>query len=181
MVPNQSCVGEGVGIMLWLGLGGSMLSIRKVVSSIWPVTRYPFPIQIVECPGSPPASFRVWPRSRSSVGDTSPALIQRRDRARRVWGRGSILKAVRASGQRADPGCERGHSACRHADELARIPANTRHSTNIVPMLVHRLRRWPNIDTTLDVYNTTVQSQTAVTAYSTSRMSLPFVCVHKYK
>ena len=60
MVPNQSCVGEGVGIMLWLGLGGSMLSIRKVVSSIRSVTRYPFPIQIVECPGSPPASFRVW-------------------------------------------------------------------------------------------------------------------------
>ena len=48
-------------------------------------------------------------------------------------------------------------------------------------MLDQRLRRWPNIDTTLDVYNTTVQSQTAVAAYYTSRMSLPFVCVHKYK
>ena len=29
------------------------------------------------------------------------------------------------------------------------IPANTGHSTNAVSMLAHRLRRWPNIETTL--------------------------------
>ena len=28
-------------------------------------------------------------------------------------------------------------------------PANTRHSPNVVSMLAHRLRRWPNIGTAL--------------------------------
>ena len=29
------------------------------------------------------------------------------------------------------------------------IPSNTRHSPIVVSMLVHRLRRWPNIDPTM--------------------------------
>ena len=33
--------------------------------------------------------------------------------------------------------------------DVSCIPANMRHSPNVVSMLAHRLRRWPNIDTTL--------------------------------
>ena len=32
---------------------------------------------------------------------------------------------------------------------IMNIPENTRYRTNAEPMLVHRLRRWPNIRTTM--------------------------------
>ena len=32
----------------------------------------------------------------------------------------------------------------------ANFPADTKRSANVVSMLGHRLRRWPNIETTLD-------------------------------
>ena len=33
--------------------------------------------------------------------------------------------------------------------EVGKYTANTKHSPNAVSMLAHRLRRWPNIETTL--------------------------------
>ena len=41
------------------------------------------------------------------------------------------------------------HTHCAMVFTLRRIPSNTRHSPNAVSMLVHRLRRWPTIETAL--------------------------------
>ena len=35
------------------------------------------------------------------------------------------------------------------SDKYSTIPTNTIHQPNVGPMLVHRLRRWPNIEPTL--------------------------------
>ena len=40
-------------------------------------------------------------------------------------------------------------SGCRFMWEIHVIPANMEHSPNTVSMLVHRLRRWPNIEAEL--------------------------------
>ena len=71
------------------------------------------------------------------------------------------------------------------------VPANAKHLPNVVIMLDHRLRHWPNINTTLvsgplfaavllcKLY-TVVQRQKAVSAHFTSKQILPFAFARQY-